>query len=160
MTLPERGTAQFAEFERRAHRKIVDLVSNIAIRRGALPQQVHAMIGDEITQERCGAFVRVKYFEGGSAQVTRSSIGILRDDTAAGDIADMLLEGYPETPLVCDKSIADELSRDSLTWVGNDHYRLEGRPAGVLEVFTPYVADMVSTDTLPPEVKSIQLFNE
>ena len=60
----------------------------------------------------------------------------------------------------CDKKIADELNKSSLVWVEEDHYRLEGRQNGVLEIYTPYGAINLPEAGLPQDVKSIQIFTE
>ncbi len=165
MLFPERGTPEFDAVSERVARHIVDTVSEVAVRRKDLPDQVHALIYDEPTQERFGAFVRVQYTDDcGLANITRTSIGRVAPGVAVITIAGILLRHNPGIPLVCDNKITDELSQGSIPWVeeGHDredgHYRLEGRAGGILEVYTPYKGDQ--KEILPSDVTSVQIFTE
>ena len=163
MSLPERGTPEYAATEHRIHRRIMDTVSNIAVRRGDLPAQVHALIHDDITGEKFGSFVQVRYIgDSGMAQVTRTSIGMLAPDVTVRDIADMLVEHNPDTPLVLDAKTASELAEDSISWYENetDHCSLRGVAGGTVEVYTPFRAQQPPKDLLPPGVVSAQFFQE
>lgn len=161
MTLPERDTPEWSAMGDRVNRRIMDLASNVAVRRKNLPPQIQVMIHDEITGERWASFVYVQYVgNNGIAKITRTSVGCLADDVRPVDIADILLKDFPDTPLVCDEKIANELSQHSLSWVEEDHYRLEGRPDGVLEVYTPYKAINLEGDLLPRGIAGAQIFTE
>ena len=160
MPLPERNTPEFAAGQQRVYRHIMDLASNIAVRKH-LPPAIHVLIFDAETGERFGSDVGIEYlFSGGTARITTNGINLLLPTTPVVAVADALLSTKPGVPLVCDTEIADELSRDSLTWVTDGHYRLEGRPGGVLEVYTPYAARKLSQDQLPPGTTSGQIFEE
>ncbi len=138
------------------HRRIMDTVSNIAVR-CELPYQVHVLVQEPETGKRYGSFVAVEYLgeRPGMARITRTGIGELREGSTPMDIADLLLEHNPGTPLVCDEQIAQELSKNSLCWVNGDGYRLQGRQNGVLEVYIPHKSKKVSG--LPEEFHA-QLF--
>lgn len=161
MPLPERGTPEWAATEHRIHRRIMDTVSNVAVRRKDLPAQVHAVIQDDVTGERFGSFVGVQYIgESGMANITRTSIGMIAPGVPLTRIADTLIEHNPDTPLVCDRAVAEALAEKTTTWLEQDHYRLEGRPGGVLEVYTPFEADQAPKGVLPPGVASAQFYTE
>ncbi|GEM_PF-5517542 len=160
MPLPEQGSQEWAATGERVHRRIMDTVSNVAVKRKDLPSQVHAIIHDDVTGEKFGAFVGVEYVgDSGMAQITRTSIGMLAPGVPLTVIADGLLQHNPGTPLVCDEVVANELSQGSIPWIEEGHYRLEGRPGGVLEVYTPYDA-YKPKGPLPPGVKSAQFYTE
>lgn len=161
MSFPERGTPEFDAISERVHRRIMDTLSNVAVKRKDLPGQVHVLIYDEPTQERFGSFVGVQYIgESGLANLTRTSIGRVAPGVSPLNICDTLLRVNPGTPLVCDNKIADEVSQGSIPWVEEGHYRLEGRPGGVLEVYTPYEALHMPKGILPKGVASAQIFTE
>lgn len=161
MTMSERGTPEDIARQARIHQTIMDIASNVALRRQDLPPQIHVIIYDEISRERYGAYVGVRYIgDSGLAHITRTTIGRFAPGTTVMHIADILLEHDPGTPLVCDDTIANELSEGSVTWVEEGHYRLEGRPKGVLEVYTPYQTDKQPEGILPPGVASAQIFTE
>lgn len=67
---------------------------------------------------------------------------------------------YPNIPLICDAAITQELLAHSLTWVEEDHYRLLGRPVGIIEVYTPYRSISVPQSDLPPGRTTIQFYRE
>lgn len=160
MTIPERETPEYQAMQDRVDRKIMDLVSNVAARK-SLPSTVQAIIYDGETEERCASLIQVKYIgNNGTANITRYRIGVLADSTSAVDIADDLIKGFPNAAIVCDEKIAEELSQHSLSWIEEDHYKLEGRPGGVIEVFTPYKAVNVDRSALPDIVESLQIFTE
>ena len=75
-------------------------------------------------------------------------------------IVDTLLAHDPGTPIVCDTKVADELSEESIPWVEEGHYRLEGRPGGVMEVYVHYDANLLPGDMLPPGTASAQFYTE
>ncbi len=161
MSLPERGTPEWAATEYRINRRIMDTASNVAVRRKDLPAQVHVLIHDEVTGERFGSFVGIQYIgDSGMANITRTSIGMVAPGVPLTRIADTLLEHDPGTPLVCDNKVADELSLGSIPWIEEGHYRLEGRPGGVIEVYTHYEADRAPKSILPPGVASAQFYTE
>ena len=94
------------------------------------------------------------------ANITLKSAGVLPSEETLMEAADILIETNPGMPMLCDIEIAEELSRNSLVWVKEDHYRLEGRPKGVLEVYTPYGATKLPEALLPPDVRSVQIYTE
>ena len=161
MSLPEQETPERNTAEERIYRKIMDVASNVAVRRKNLPPKVHVLIRDEITREKVAAFLNVRYIGGnGMAYITLTSAGVLPAEETVEEAADILLETMPGMPMICDKEIADELNESSLVWIEEDHYRLEGRPNGVLEIYTPYSTTRLPKTDLPPNVKSVQIFTE
>lgn len=161
MPLPEQGTPERNTAEEKIYRRIMDVVSNVAVRRKNLPSEVHVLIRDEMSGEKVAAFFNVQYIgDSGMANITLTSAGVLPAEETVEEAADILLKSMPGMPMICDKEIADELSKNSLVWVEEDHYRLEGRPNGVLEIYTPYGATKLSEVNLPPGVKSVQIFTE
>lgn len=160
MTLPERGTPEFATFANRIHRRIVDAVHKVALRRKDLPPEVFVFIHDETTGERFGSCVGVKYIGDSGVFLTRTSINQMAPGVTVMDAADMLLELSPGTPLICDTKIADELFEGSTPWIEGGHYRLAGRPKGVLEVYTPYQTENLPKSELPPGVANAWVFQE
>ena len=161
MSLPEQETPERNTAEERIYRKIMDVASNVAVRRKNLPPKVHVLILDETTGEKVAAFLNVRYIgDSGMANITLISAGVLPTEETVEEAADILLKSMPGMPMICDKEIADELNKSSLVWVEEDHYRLEGRQNGVLEIFTPYGAINLPEAGLPQDVKSIQIFTE
>lgn len=163
MTLPEQETSERNTAEEKIYRRIMDVASNVAVRRKNLPLAVHVLIRDEMTGEKVAAFLKVRYIgDSGMANITLTSAGVLPAEETVAEAADILLKSMPGMPMICDKEIADELSisKGSLVWVEEDHYRLEGRPNGVLEIYTPYGATKLSETSLPLGVKSVQIFTE
>lgn len=147
--------------ETRIYRKIMDTTSNVAVRRKNLPPKIHVLIRDEVTGEKAAAFLDIRYIgDSGMANITLTSAGILPPEETVMDAADILLKTMPGMPMICDIEIADELSRSSAVWVEEDHYRLEGRPGGVLEIYTPYSATQSPKAVLPPGVQSLQTYTE
>lgn len=161
MTLPERGTPEGAAAGHRIHKRIMDTVSNIAVRRKDLPHRVHVLIHDDVIDERFWTIVNVQYIgESGMANITRTTIGMVEPGVPLTEIADWLVEHDPNTPLVCDRTVAEELAERTTTWLDKDHYRLEARPGGVLEVYTPFEADQMPEEQLPPGVTSVQFYRK
>ncbi len=160
MTLPEKHTPEWVDFEHRVHRRIMDMVSNIAFKQ-QLPPQIHVLIFDDITNEMFGSFVGVKYLgESGMVHKTRTSIGMLAPDSTPKDIAEMLIEEHPGTPLLLDEKVAEKLSDDSVTLFEDDHCSLQGVSGGTIEVFVPFKSSSIPKDSLPPGFVSGQLFEE
>jgi len=161
MPLPEQDTPEREAAHERMYRKIMDTAYNVAVRRKNLPPQIHVLILDETTGEKVAAFLRVRYIgTSGMANITLKSAGVLPSEETLMEAADILIETNPGMPMLCDIEIAEELSRNSLVWVKEDHYRLEGRPKGVLEVYTPYGATKLPEALLPPDVRSVQIYTE
>ncbi|MEK7559357.1 MAG: hypothetical protein AAB521_03555 [Patescibacteria group bacterium] len=161
MPLPEQDTPEREIAEERIYRKVIDLVSNVAVRRKNLPSQVHILIQDEITGVKVAAFLLVQYIgNNGMTKITPYSGAVLPSEETVMDAADILIKANPGMPMICDKEIADELSQNSLVWVEEDHYRLEGRPDGVLEVFTPYGALQSLEIARELGAKSVQVYTE
>src|SRR3972149_8709849 len=139
MSLPEQGTPERNSAEEKIYIRIMDIASNVAVRRKNLPPAIHVLVRDEVTGEKVAAFLNVQYMgDSGMANITLTSAGVLPAEETVEEAADILLKSMPEMPMLCDKEIADELSKSSLVWVEEDHYRLVGRPSGVLEIYTPY----------------------
>lgn len=161
MPLPEQGSPEMQAAQEKIYRRIMDIASNVAVRRKNLPPKVHVLIRDKEIGEKVAAFLSVRYIgDSGMANITLTSAGILPSEETVMQAADILLQTRPGIPMICDQEIADELSQNSLVWVEEDHYRLEGRPTGVLEVYTPYSATKLPQSALPPGVKSIQSYTE
>lgn len=162
MSLPEFGTPEYAAAEHRIHRRIMDAVSGIAVRKkDLLPPRVNVLIYDEPSGERFFSRVDVLYLgEDGIAHITERGIGIVGSETNPLAIADWTLENNPGVPLVCDETIASEIAQGSITWLGGGHYRLEGRPHGVLEVHTAYDSRILPQGILPKGIASMQIFTE
>ena len=161
MPLPEQDAPEREIAEERTYRKIMDIASNVAVRRKNLPLEVHVLIRDEVTEEKVAAFLNVQYIgDSGMANITLTSAGVLPTEETVEEAADILLKSMPGMPMICDKEIADELSKGSLVWVEEDHYRLEGRPDGVLEVYTPY--DSINSHEIAQQLsaRSVQVFTE
>lgn len=141
MPLSEQGTPEMETAQERIYRRIMDIASKVAVRRKNLPPVVHILIRDEAIGEKVAAFLNIRYIgDSGMANITLTSAGILPSEETVMEAADILLKSRPEIPMICDKEIADELSKSSLVWIEEDHYRLVGRPMGVLEIYTPYGA--------------------
>jgi len=139
MSLPEQGTPERNSAEEKIYIRIMDIASNVAVRRKNLPPAIHVLVRDEVTGEKVAAFLKVRYMgDSGMAYITLTSAGVLPAEETVEEAADILLKSMPEMPMLCDKEIADEFSKSSLVWVEEDHYRLVGRPSGVLEIYTPY----------------------
>src|SRR3989344_2542165 len=161
MSLPEQDTPERNIAEERIYRKIMDVASNVAVRRKNLPPKVHVLIRDEITGEKVAAFLNVRYIgDSGMANITLTSAGVLPSEETVEEAADILLKTMPGMPMLCDKEIADVLSKGSLVWVEEDHYRLEGRPGGVLEVYTPYGSIKSPEIAQQLNACSVQVFTE
>lgn len=64
MSLPEQGTPEFDQAEERVHRRLTDVVMNIAGRR-RLPPTVLAFIRDEPTGETFDAYFAVQNLQSG-----------------------------------------------------------------------------------------------
>src|SRR3990167_9143938 len=123
MPLPEQGIPERITAEEEIYRKIMDIASNVAVRRKNLPPKVHVLIRDEITGEKVAAFLNVRYIgDSGLANITMTSAGVLPIEETVEEAADMLLKTMPGMPMLCDKEIADKLSKSSLVWVEEDHY--------------------------------------
>lgn len=58
---------------------------------------------------------------------------MLRSGIPLTQIANSLLERHPGTPLVCDRTIAEEVLAGSVPWIEEDHYRL-----GIIEQFRTF----------------------
>ena len=99
-----------------------------------------------------------RHLDGMGATVDVGWIGQLAHNATITDVADELLQGgNPQgKSLVCDRQLSGELGEKSLTYVDEDHYRLEGRRGGVLEVFVPYASE---EKQLSPEI-SLELYTE
>ena len=140
--------------QQRIHRRVMDAASNVAVRH-KLPYQVHVLVSDPITNKRYGAFVGIEYVgETRQAQVTRTSIGELREGATPSDIADNLIRRNPGTPLLCDEQTVREIGDSSLILVSDGgHYRLTSRPEGVLEIYQEHKTVALPTDSLPPGVR-------
>ena len=161
MSLSELGTPERETEEERIYRTVMDLVLNVAVKRRNLPPMVHVLIRDEATKVLVAAFLHIEYLGAqGAARITPYSGSTLPEEETVLEAADILIKANPGMPMICDGEIADELSRNSLAWVKEDHYRLEGRPDGVLEVYTPYKA--VSSPEIAQSLgaKSVQIFQE
>ena len=161
MPLPEHGSPERETAEERIYRKVMDVASNVAVRRKNLPLNVHILIRDEVTGENVAAFLRVQYIgDNGAAKITPTSGAVLPFEETVMEAADILIKTHPSMPMICDKEIADELSQNSLVWVEEDHYRLEGRPDGVLEVYTPY--NYVESPEIAQQInaRSVQIYTE
>src|SRR3990167_5063487 len=161
MPLPEQDAPEREIAEERTYIKIMDIASNVAVRRKNLPLEVHVLIRDEISGEKVAAFFNVQYIgDSGMANITLTSVGVLPAEETVEEAADILLKSMPGMPMICDKEIADELSKNSLVWVEEDHYRLEGRPNGVLEVYTPY--NYVESPEIAQQInaRSVQIYTE
>jgi len=154
--MPEIGYTQELE---RNYRRIMEIACNVAFRH-TLPSQIYVLIQDPETGKRFISSVEIEY-TGEPPRLSRISgsswIGERKDGGTPMRTADILLKHYPGTALVCDEEIAKELDRNSLVWFSKDHYRLVGRPEGVLELYTPYKSKNISG--LPPGVYG-QLFEE
>lgn len=156
MPLLEKGSREWEAVYHRIHRKIMNVVSNVAARRANLPEQVCVLVHDDVTGERFGSYVRIQHIgDKGMLNITRNPIMMVAPGIPLTKITDKLLADHHGMPLVCDRKVANELSGGSIPWIEEDHYRLEGRPGGVLEVYLPYQAIQVSIG-----VANVQLFTE
>ena len=161
MPLPEHGSPERETAEERIYRKVMDVASNVAVRRKNLPLNINILIRDEVTGEKVAAFLQVQYLgDNGAAKITPTSGAVLPFEETVMEAADILIKTHPSMPMICDKEIADELSQNSLVWVEEDHYRLEGRPDGVLEVYTPY--NYVESPEIAQQInaRSVQIYTE
>lgn len=161
MTIPEQGSPEMEAAEKRIYEKIMLIASNVAVRKKNLSPVAHVLIRDEVIGEKVTAFLRIMYIDNiGRVFITITSAGILPSRETITQAADMLIKSNPEMPMICDEEIADEISRNSVVWRDEDHYRLIGRPDGVLEIYTPYgVAQLPQTD-LPPDASIQQRWTE
>jgi len=161
MQLPEHGSPERETAEERIYRKVMDVASNVAVRRKNLPLNINILIRDEVTGEKVAAFLQVQYLgDNGAAKITPTSGAVLPFEETVMEAADILIKTHPGMPMICDKEIADELSQNSLVCVEEDHYRLEGRPDGVLEVYTPY--NYVESPEIAQQInaRSVQIYTE
>lgn len=163
MTLPEWGTPEFDQAEERVHRRLTDTVMNIGGKR-RLPPMVLAIVYDEPTGEIFDAYLDVQNLQEGErpsfALLTRRAISMIRSGANVVQVIDDLMKIRPNIPIICDNVVTEELSKYSLTWVQKDHYRLVGRPNGILEVYTPYKVKSVPQSDLPKERTTIQFYRE
>ncbi len=158
MKPPEKSSPETGKTFDRISTQITDLVSNIAVKRSNLPPLVSAVVYDRLTNERFLGLVGIEYSGPKIARVITTTSDIFPLGRRLLETVDTLLIAQPNAPLLCDEKIAEELSAGTLTFVQEEHYRLEGRPGGVLEVLTPYVAEV--TRTPDPDLKIIQFPEE
>lgn len=161
MTMPEKGTPEWNVLWPRVESKMMTLGSAVALR-NKLPFQILIMVVDEPTGEIFGAYAGVEYMrDNGMHSMTRTSISKLKAGVPVSQIADGLIERQPGTALVCDEKIAEELGRESLTWYESDHYSLQGRPNGTLDVYTPHKThEAIPKEQLPEGVHGVHVFDE
>jgi hypothetical protein len=161
MPLPEQGTPEREIAEERIFKGIIDIVSNVAVRKNNLPPKIHVLIRDEMTGALVAAFLKVQYVEDkGATNISLSSSGVLPPEETVMEAAHILLTSMPGIPMLCDKAVADEISESTLVWVEEDHYRLVGTPSGVLDIYTPYDSIKLPDSDLPQGVESTQFYTE
>lgn len=122
----------------------MDTASNVAVRH-RLPETIHLLIKDKVNDRIYGSFAGINYFDDGSGQlkITRTAIGELMSNAKISEIADLLITHNPGTALVCDSTIFELLKNEPTTtiWLEDRHFRLTGRPGGVLDVYYTYDAE-------------------
>lgn len=147
MASPE-AKQDLEELRKRTGEKISDIALNVAFRH-QLPQRCFVIVQDESTGINVGCNIGLVQLSESSIRVDLLYGGPLKDNDIFETVDDIIQD--PSIPLICDQKVAEELSQHSLTWIDEGHYRLEGRPGGVLEVYTPY-------SSVPlPEVNSPEL---
>lgn len=161
MTMPEKGTPEFDALWPRVEDRIMKVGSTVAYK-NKLPFQILIMVVDEPTGEIFGAYAGVEYMgDNGAHLITRTSISKLKSGVPVTQIADGLIERQPGTALVCDEKIAEELGHESLTWYEKDHYSLQGRPLGTLDVYTPHrTHEIIAKEQLPQGIHGVHVFDE
>lgn len=160
MTIPEQGSPEMEAARERIYEEIMIISSNVAVRRKNLPPVVHVLIRDEVIGEKVAAFLNIRYIgNSGKVYMAIASAVILPSEETVIQAADILLKSRPGIPMICDKEITDELSKNSVVWREEDHYKLVGRPDGVLEIYTPYDVTRSPQTNLPPGA-SIQRWTE
>jgi len=161
MPLPEQDTPERETAEKRIYNRIIDIASNVAVRKNNLPPKIHVLIRDEMTGALVAAFLKVRYIgDKGATKISLSSSGVLPPEETVMEAADILLTSMPGIPMLCDKEVADEISKNSVEWVDEDHYRLVGTSSGVLDIYTPFGAIKLPDADLPPGVESTQFYTE
>lgn len=161
MPLPELGTSERELAEKRINTRIIDIASNVAVRKNNLPPKIHVLIRDEMTGELIAAFFKVRYIgDSRVANISLLSVGVLPLEETVEEAADILLTSMPGIPMLCDKEVADEISKSAVVWVEEDHYKLVGTSSGVLDIYTPYGAIKLPDDDLPPSIESTQYYTE
>lgn len=130
----------------RLYRRALDMVANIAGRH-ALPNMVHVAFTDEATGKKHSSEVEVRPVDRDSNIITVIRGGELHDGMTSMQVAEIIVEDYPNVPLICDEAFAEGFAGNALTWIDTDHYRLEGTVKGVLEVYRPYRSTEVSVET-------------
>lgn len=130
MPLPERETPERAMAEER-------IGERFSRKLGGDFSRFHILFRDEETGEKIAAFANTRHPEGYGIEISFESLGVLPSEETVLEAIDILLKTNPETPMICNKSIIDELRGDLLQTISEGHYRLTGNPNGELEIYAP-----------------------
>ena len=143
---------------------IIGLVSIVAVRR-SLPPTVIAIIKDPITTLLFTAMVHIEDISRSEQDVrvkaSSGALAMLGENVTPVNIVDSALKRWPGISFVCDDTIAEELSSQSITYIAENRYRLEGRPNGVAEIYTSYPMRRIENDDqAPPDTKDVYAIEE
>lgn len=138
MPLPERESSEQDIALKRIGDLIFDAVKNVAGRRG-LPPKVGVLVYDEQTQERFFGGVDIQTLENGTFVLERAEILVVPPNLALPEAIDQLVVDNPDLSLVCDSSIAEELSDEAVLFE-ESHFRLIRTKSGNVEIYTTYPA--------------------
>ena len=135
--MPEQGTNERAITENRIEAGLRGLAYFASRQLDDNPSEFHILFRDEETGEKIAAFANSCYQEGQGTEITFESQGVLPSEETVLEAIDILLITYPGTPMICNKSIIDELREELLQTIGESHYRFTGNPKGELDIYTP-----------------------
>ncbi len=141
----------------------MDTATNVALSQN-IPGQIHVLVTDNDTRKIFGGFAHVEYvtfLNRRTAKITRTSIGLLAPDATPLEVANILIETDPGTPLVCDEQVEQMITGDPsvVTWQSDGHYTLTSVGGGTLEIFTPLKSTPLPKGfKTPPGVAGGQLF--
>ena len=111
MPMPEQGTNERAITENRIEAGLRGLAYFASRQLDDNPSEFHILFRDEETGEKIAAFANSCYQEGQGTEITFESQGVLPSEETVLEAIDILLITYPGTPMICNKSIIDELQR-------------------------------------------------
>ncbi len=130
MSQIERSTPEWLQAVSRVRRQIETLTVNLETGRGELPEHCFAFAYDKETGEGFGALIQ-RDFE---------YIDVRHLPKAPPEVVvDILMKVFPIVPLVCNRQIAEQLSKNprSVEWLREDNGRLISRSEGTMIVYTP-----------------------
>ena len=128
--------------------RIVEIMNltalNIALKNRDLPGCCYVVSTDPETGKRYGAYLDISVEED-IARINRTYEFEMLDNKTPGRIADELLDYPIPSPLLCDEITALQIESDAESFtdgMNKGHYKLVRRKSGVLEIYTPYPAEV------------------